>query len=122
MPEERFEDFELLHGLDAGAIAALRDIAEPMQVAAGTPIMREGDEATHVYVLATGRASICSTIGGDPHRVVRFAALGPGMGFGERALIDGGPRTADVVADEDSLVYAFAIDDVRALASRRPES
>jgi len=31
------------------------------------------------------------------------ATMGPGQFFGEVAILDGGPRTADVVADQDTV-------------------
>jgi CRP/FNR family transcriptional regulator, cyclic AMP receptor protein len=59
---------------------------------AGRTIVQEGSEGSAMYVLLEGEA-----------RVVRkgrtVARLGPGDFFGEISLIDGGPRSASVVAD-----------------------
>src|SRR5262249_57391126 len=49
-------------------------------------------------------------------RAQRFVSFSPGMCFGETAVLDGGGRTADAVADTDSTVYALP---AAALASMR---
>lgn len=122
--EERvlaFEDFELFRGLDADEIALLQGIAEPLDFPPGATIAREGEEADRFFVLARGQASIGSTVATPSGlRPVRYSSIGPGMCFGERALIDGGPRTADVTADEPVAVYAFDVTKVRALGAERP--
>lgn len=73
----------------------LRSIARVTRVSshpAGRTIVQEGTDGSAMYVLLEGEA-----------RVVRkdrtVARLGPGDFFGEISLIDGGPRTASVVAD-----------------------
>jgi CRP-like cAMP-binding protein len=48
------------------------------------------------------------------------ARLGPGEVFGEMALIDGGPRTATVIAETDTTTFAIATWDFRALVKKRP--
>ncbi|MDB5725921.1 MAG: hypothetical protein JWQ16_2675, partial [Novosphingobium sp.] len=116
-----FDRFELFRGIDAAGIARLRAIALQVDVAAGEAFVREGSGGDAFFVLASGSASICSTIGtGDAARPLRLSTISPGTGFGERALIDGGPRLADVIADEDSTAFAFPVDQVRALAASDP--
>ena len=46
---------------------------------------------------------------------------GPGMAFGEMALLVEGPRSADVAADEPVVAARLPIADLRALELRRPE-
>lgn len=116
-----FEEFELFRGLAADDVARLRAIAEPLAADAGTILAREGEEAERFFVLETGTASIVTTIGGpNGLRPLRLSGIGPGMVFGERALIDGGPRSADVIADEPVTAFAFPIARVRTLAEERP--
>jgi glutaminase len=117
-PALSFEAFELFRGLDADQIALLKDIAEPLIADRGDLIAREGETADRFFVLERGSASIRQRLadGGT----LRLTAIGPGVGFGERALLDGGPRTADVVADESVLVHAFPVESVRALGAEQP--
>jgi CRP/FNR family cyclic AMP-dependent transcriptional regulator len=61
---------------------------------AGTVIAREGDPGVGLFVIVDGQAKV--TIGGKLK-----TKLGPGDFFGEIALLDGGPRTATVTAEND---------------------
>lgn len=116
-----FDRFELFRGISPAGLARLRAIAITVDVAAGDAFVRGGSIGDAFFVLASGSASICSTIGeGDGARPLRLSTIGPGTGFGERALIDGGPRLADIIADEDSTAFAFPVDQVRALGQADP--
>jgi glutaminase len=116
-----FEEYEIFRGLDAPAIALLGSVAQAVSFAAGDVIARAGDEATRFFVLARGKASVVSTASGATGlRPIRLGSLGPGMCFGERGLIDGGLRSADVVADSAVEAYAFAVDQIRALGHDHP--
>jgi NTE family protein len=70
-------------------------------VAAGTTIVREGDEADALYVLVDGRADVCARGergGAEEHlRVLEVGAV-----FGEIGLLEHMPRTATVTALKDS--------------------
>lgn len=59
---------------------------------AGKVICTEGETGTGIYVILTGETKV--KVGGRTKRT-----LGPGAFFGEVAILDGGPRTATVVAD-----------------------
>jgi CRP-like cAMP-binding protein len=61
---------------------------------AGTVLAKEGSTGHEFLVIVDGKAHV--EIGGKT-----IATLGAGDFFGEMALLDGGPRTATVVADTD---------------------
>jgi len=76
----------------------LRKVAkrsEDRRVAAGTTIVKEGDNGTEFFVILDGTATVS-------RQGRKIATLGPGSGFGELALLlDDVPRNATVVADTD---------------------
>lgn len=72
----------------------MAQIAEEQEFGAGNVICREGDTGLGLYVIMQGETEI--KVGGQTQR-----RLGPGAFFGEIALLDGGPRTATVIAETD---------------------
>jgi serine/threonine-protein kinase len=67
--------------------------------AAGETIVRQGEEGDAAWVIVSGRCEVRLERDGK-ERVVR--TLGPGEAFGETAILAPGPRTASVIAVEDS--------------------
>jgi glutaminase len=104
---------ELLKGLPADDIADLDALCETQGYHPGERIIAKGDAADSVFFLQRGMVSVKLADG------VRLATLVPGTAFGELALI-GGPRSADVFADNAvscRRIPLQAFDDFRA---RRP--
>ena len=73
--------------------------------ARGQQIVRVEEDTIDVYfvVAGTARAEVHSSAG----RTVTFRDLGPGEMFGEIAAIDGGLRSADVVAASDVTIASL---------------
>ena len=118
----RFETIELFRGLAPDAIAALRALSNERRFETGEAIAHEGEIGDHFFVLKQGRASICAAMeAAAGARPLRLNAIGPGKSFGERALIDAGPRIADVVADEPCRCWEFPVEAVRVLSRDRPD-
>ena len=65
--------------------------SDEIEVDAGRELTVEGQTGHEAFVIVEGTASVVIA---DKHVV----ELGPGKHFGELALLDGGPRTATVVA------------------------
>jgi small-conductance mechanosensitive channel len=69
--------------------------------APGETLIRAGDEGSSMFVVHNGRVSVQVTDKGGPRTV---AVLSEGNFFGEMALFTGEPRTANVVALEETEV------------------
>jgi protein phosphatase len=80
----------------------------------GAKVVREGEEGDSMYVLVEGQADVAR--GG---RTVD--RLLPGDFFGEISLLDGGPRTATVVADTPITVLAIRRDPFNRMLAQEPE-
>ena len=82
----------LLAGLGADEIAALAELSTERRYGVGQRIVNAGDPANSLFFLQSGMVSVKLASG------VRLASLGPGMEFGEMAIIEQ-RRSADVWAD-----------------------
>lgn len=91
----------------------IRGLLTPLIVPEGTVLITEGQPGHEFFVVLEGQATVS-------HEGVRVATLGPGDYFGEIALIQGGPRTATVVADGEMRVEVASAQEFRALLDDAP--
>jgi CRP-like cAMP-binding protein len=75
-------------------------------------IFDEGEEGQALYVVLRGRVLICKQ---GQAEIQRIAEIPPGALFGELALLDGVPRTAQARAIEDSAIAALSRADFNGL-------
>jgi sulfate permease, SulP family len=64
-----------------------------------------------------GRASVYLQ---QPDGAIRLATFAPGTIFGHLAILDAGPRSATVVADEDVVCHVLSGSDFAALSDAAP--
>lgn len=100
------------------AIGFLLERAKPRRVAAGSRFFEQGEQGTSAFLLERGRASVIKNSNGHEHTL---RELGPGDCFGEVALLDFGPRSASVRADEECEALEWTAIDLRRLGERFPE-
>jgi glutaminase len=110
---------ELLEGLTPEEVAEVAARSTRREVSAGETIFREGDPADSLCFLLAGAVSVRLPL--DEHgRTRRLATLGPGVAFGEMALLDEGRRSADVVADSDCVLVEVPTAAFAELSARLP--
>jgi len=97
---------ELLH---LQAMARLRDVGP------GEAVVQEGSEGDAMFVIVAGR---CAVRKGD----VELARLGPGENFGEMSLVERAPRSASVVAEEDTRLLEFSRADLFRVLRASPDT
>lgn len=112
------KSIDLFSGLAAGDLQALETLAKPFSFETGQHLVREGEAGRLFFVIAQGAASVQLKLPGA--RTVRVATIGAGGCVGEMALLDGSPRSADVIADERVIAYGFSIEEMMALAETHP--
>jgi CRP/FNR family cyclic AMP-dependent transcriptional regulator len=88
----------LFSGLDESELERLSKVAMRRRAARGEQVVRAGEDAETLIVLLTGRAKVTNF--DEEGREIILAWLSPGEFFGEMGLIDGSPRSANVVAVE----------------------
>ena len=67
----------------------------------GSEIVREGEPGEHAFIIVSGGCEVFKTVGGERRSLRR---IGPGECFGETAIVTAAPRTASVVALEETVV------------------
>jgi ABC-type bacteriocin/lantibiotic exporter with double-glycine peptidase domain/CRP-like cAMP-binding protein len=90
----------------------------PVRFGFGEVIVREGEPPDGLYVMARGTARVLTERDGAE---VTLGRLGPGVSFGEAALITGGPRTATVRASQPVVALRLGRDAFDALVALHPE-
>lgn len=95
-----FRQNPLFADLSMDQLTRLAELARTHRYGKEHVIFNEGDPGTALYMIVTGRVKISQSSPDGKERTL--ALLGPGDVFGELALLDGGPRSADAVVAEDS--------------------
>lgn len=85
-------------GVPDAQLEQIAKVAFHRRVTRQTTIVRAGDSTDSLYVLISGSAKVLNS--DEDGREVILTLLGPGEFFGEMGLIDGSPRSANVVAVE----------------------
>ena len=85
------ERISIFAALPAPTLERLASQLKPLEVAAGTEVIRQGEAGDRFYVIESGRFRV--EVDGSPS-----GELGPGDFFGEIALLRDVPRTASVTA------------------------
>ncbi|MDP9331830.1 MAG: glutaminase A [Actinomycetota bacterium] len=113
--------FDLLDGLGDAELAAIELATNIRTVEAGTAVIREGELADEVFFLLSGRVSVLLPLDARAAgRNRRLATLGPGVAFGELALLDEARRSADVVCDERSTIASLSLEALQQLQASCP--
>ena len=89
-----FEDLPLQARLRVGRIV------NELYPSAGECVMRQGDAGDHLFAVVSGNFSVRL-------KEQEVAVLGPGEHFGELALVDSLPRSADIIATTDGHLLAI---------------
>jgi small-conductance mechanosensitive channel/CRP-like cAMP-binding protein len=95
------------------ATAASRHVFAP-----GELVIRGGDQGSSMFVVHNGRVQVQVSDGGKPRPV---AMLSEGAFFGEMALFTGEPRTANVVAMEETEVLEIGHAAMKHLFETNPD-
>jgi len=91
---------------------------EPQRVRQWTQIVKQGEASHCMFLVLDGELRVRLMIHG---KETILATLGPGEVFGEMALFDRGPRSADVLANQSSLLLKVSIEVFDRLRLEAPE-
>ena len=114
---ESLINFPLFHGFTVHGAKRLLDAGKIKEYAPGDSLLKEGDTATFVLLVLTGKLEVFVDRQ-SKHLVLTEA--NPGTVLGELAVLCGIPRSASVRAKEKSAVLEWSDDAFRVLLLRDP--
>ncbi len=99
-------------------IAALAASGEKRSYRAGAVIFAAGAPGDGFYIVKSGRVQLTAVVGDNQPRVL--ATVGPGDFFGEMAVLDDAPRSANALAEIDTVALFLGCDALLHLLDARP--
>jgi CRP/FNR family transcriptional regulator, cyclic AMP receptor protein len=108
----------LFSGLDRTELQRFGDLTREKFYPRGSVILFENDPGDSLFVVRQGRVKV--VLIGEDGREVILGVLGVGEHFGELSLIDDRPRSAHVIAMEDSHLLVLHREDFRRRVDSSP--
>jgi len=112
------EHVDLLSALTSAEIKSIKKHAQRETFPRDKIIFSEGDPGKELFIVTKGCAS--AYLNQPSSGNIRLATFAPGTIFGELAILDAGPRSASVVADDDVICYVLSKSQFEALAKDAP--
>ena len=109
---------DIFSPLSPEELSALAAASKNHVFAPGETIIRAGDDGDSMFVVSRGGVDVRVDSNGTPRTISR---LGEGAFFGEMALFTGEPRTANVVASEETEVLEIGHAAMRGLFQTNPD-
>ena len=105
---------------DPAGLAELMSHMEKLEVEPGYRLMAKGDPADTLYFIEKGRVTAqLAQENGEP---IRLESMSSGHVVGEIGFYLGGQRTADVIADEPSVLYRLSSPEMQKMQTSDPEA
>jgi CRP-like cAMP-binding protein len=117
--KDRLKKTTLFHDFTDEELTSFIELLDEVTFSPGECIVRQDELGDCMYLLVRGSARVNHHSGG---RDVELAILKPGDFFGELALVDHGPRSADVEVIEDALLMKISQAAISALAGIYPNA
>jgi small-conductance mechanosensitive channel len=115
---ERLAAVDIFAPLSTEEIAMLGSASASHVFAPGETVIRAGEPGSSMFVVHNGRVSVQINENGR-HRTV--ATLSEGAFFGEMALFTGEPRTANIVANEETEVLEIGHEAMKKVFDSNPD-
>ncbi|MGO9586913.1 MAG: cyclic nucleotide-binding domain-containing protein [Limisphaerales bacterium] len=96
---------KILSQLNDAQLDRLAEFMEAHKVPQWTAVVKQGDEGNGMFFILQGELRARVMVG---EKETILATFGPGDFFGDMSLFDHGPRSADVIANTDSIVLKMS--------------
>lgn len=118
-PFEVLRKVPLFADLPESELQAFAELTRERSYPKGSVILFENDRGDSLYLVASGQVKV--VLIGEDGREVILSVLGEGSFFGEMALIDDAPRSAHVIAMEDSVLLTLRREDFQSRLRTSPD-
>ncbi len=119
MNVDYIRQLHLFAGVDRQDLDWLFSMAQPVEIAAGQVLMKEGDPGGSLYLVLDGEFEFTKRSG---NQEVVLAVRGAGEVIGEMSLLDQSPRSATARATRDSRLLMIKHDAFQELLSKSPSA
>ena len=96
----------------------LAEHCKKVDVTEGALIARQGAPSDSMHFILEGRIGVIVSVG--PHSQIRVRSLGQNTTIGEMGLLTRQPRSANIVAEENSVLYEFSAESYDQITSEHP--
>jgi SulP family sulfate permease len=117
--ETMLERLMVLQGLDRNEVKVLARYLALEKYNNAETVIRQGEAGDALYFIVRGSADVTIDLPGTRRRK-RIQTFSAGTFFGEMALLDGKPRSANVEARETLVVYKLGLDEFHRLKTDYP--
>ena len=119
MVSSLLQNIPIFSGLQDHDLEKIAHCAQPRHFQKNQVIMIEEENSDSLFVIETGSVKVTRT--SEDGREVILSLLAEGDFFGELSLLDGGSRSATVVALEDSEIFILTRRDFMGILSNNPQ-
>ena len=98
--EELLKNVDLFSGLKKKAIQSLGEFCVERSFKKDEILFKQGDSGIGLYIIASGKVKVVKEMSDGSE--LEVAVHGPGAFFGEMTVLDNAPRSASVIAIEDT--------------------
>jgi CRP/FNR family cyclic AMP-dependent transcriptional regulator len=111
--------FPVLAGLSNHDLAHLIQLAELVCVGPGNFIIRRKEPGDSIYFILSGSVRARIVVGSDEKYMAQISS---GQFFGEMSMFTQTPRTADIIAVDDTRLLRFSLEAFRTLMQNNPSA
>ncbi|MGO4347418.1 ABC transporter transmembrane domain-containing protein [Paenibacillus sp. MCAF9] len=119
--EERLAKLPFFQGIDNEVLKEIRSLFNTETFSAGQPVIHAGDQGEKFYLIARGRVEVSRKDANAIDGKLRLAILEDGDHFGEIALLNNVPRTADITAITPCVFLTLQRKGLHYVLSKHPE-
>jgi hypothetical protein len=118
IPPAALRRVKILGGMSDDELTRFLTFMEVQTARQWSPIVKQGEHGDSMFLVLDGEVRVRLLIEGKESTLV---TLGAGDFFGEVALFDQGPRSADVIANTDAVLLKISHDAFTRLSEEAPE-